>query len=206
MPNPARRRRLSTALTHAASLVHAAWKRKCGSGLSLALALVAAMWPSPVRSAPDAADLEAAVRKHLHIFITLPDRRESGEGVSLDDHGELEIRYLRTLPASRRDAALCQGIRWLLLGRLAGAGGIGALFRALPEVQSVVLVYYELETRLALDAEQRYVQTRSASPRARIRIGREKGETLDPAVVDRLLGPETCLSNGRTLVDALWTN
>ncbi len=178
--------------------------RKHGAGR--ALALMGLLCAGPAQAAPEPAVLEAAVRKHLHIFVTLPERRESGEGLSIDDHGELEIRFLRTLPTARRDAAVCQGIRWLLLGRLAGADGIGALFRALPEIQSVALVFYELETRLAVDAEQGYVQSRSANPVARIRIGREKGEALDPVVVDRLLGPETCLSNGRTLVDAIWTN
>lgn len=204
MPSPARRNPVSVALAHAASLAHAVWMRKHGAGR--ALALMGLLCAGPAQAAPEPAVLEAAVRKHLHIFVTLPERRESGEGLSIDDHGELEIRFLRTLPTARRDAAVCQGIRWLLLGRLAGADGIGALFRALPEIQSVALVFYELETRLAVDAEQGYVQSRSANPVARIRIGREKGEALDPVVVDRLLGPETCLSNGRTLVDAIWTN
>lgn len=206
MPEPAPTSLVSTALAHAASLAQAIGMRKRVAGFLRGLALTGALWPLPGRAAPDAGELEAAVRKHLHIFLTLPDRRESGEGISLDDHGELEIRFLRTLPPKRRDALLCQGIRWLLLGRLEGADGVGGLFRALPEVESVALVFYELETRLTLDAQQVYVQARSATPRARIRVSREKGEALDPLVVERLLGPETCLANGRTLVDAVWTN
>ncbi len=79
--------------------------------------------------------------------------------------------------------------------------GLGAL----PQVQSVTLVFYELETTLQADAAGGYQQRRRAVPRARFRVGREKGAALDPVAVDMLLGPETCLSNGRNLLDLLWT-
>ena len=179
-----------------------------GKSAAVALGLFAVLTGFHVGEAradpPGAARLEVVVQKALGIFLALPDRRERGEGLSLDDHGELEIRFQRSLPPTKRDAFLCQGIRWVLLGRLDKATGIGALFRSLPDVKSVVLVFYELETRLKADADGGYAQSRRAVPSARFRISREKALTLDPNAMERLLGPETCLSNGRNLLDLLW--
>lgn len=173
--------------------------------MHLPLALSLAFATSPVRAfAQPTEELETAVQKHLNLFLTVPERRESGEGITLDDHGELEIRLLRTLPPERRRGILCQGVRWLLLGRLQRADGIGGLFSALPDVTGVALVFYELETTLKVDARGEYSQVRHATPRARIRVSRERGEGLDRAAVDRMLGPDTCLENGEKLVDAIW--
>lgn len=189
---------------HRSSLAERRRVRKLGVvSWVLGFCLLAA--PPVAHASPDAVRLEAAVSKHLHLFLAVPERRESGEGITLDDHGDLEIRFLRSLPPTKQDAFVCQGIRWLLLGRLKKADGVAGLFRALPDVRSVTLVFYALETTLQADAAGGYEQRRRAVPRARFRVGREKGAALDPAAVDALLGPETCLSNGRNLLDLLWT-
>jgi len=188
---------------HGASLSERATGGKRAAGLALAALLALPGGGVRGATAGDELALMEAVQRHLHIYLTRPERRESGEGVTLDSTGELEIRFLRTLPAERREAWLCQGIRWLLVGRLAGADGIAALFRAVPEAQSAALVFYELETALQADAKGRYDQRRHATPRARMRISRERGLTLDSAAVARELEPGACLENGERLLDSI---
>lgn len=172
-------------------------------GVALALALGVAL-PHGVGAVPAArpaaSEYVDAVTRHLRVFLTVPERREAGEGVFLDDDGELEIRFLRTLGAERREAWLCQGLRWLLIGRLAHLDGAAGLFRDFPGVSAVTLVFYRLDTSLSVDASGGYVQARGRRAEARLSLSREVGLGLDAARLREMLGPGRCIEEGSKLV------
>ena len=70
--------------------------------------------------------LETLVAKHLGIFVTVPKQRDPSERIVLEN-GTLTIGFLKSLKRDQA-AALCQGGRWLLTGRLARTAGARALF------------------------------------------------------------------------------
>jgi len=174
-------------------------------GLALLAALSIGFLASPARGA-DAwtSDDAAAVEKHLGLFLTVPARREQFERVERHADGTLGIHMLRALPAERREAVLCQGARWLLLGRQVSVGGIAALFAALPDTPAVELTFFGVDTEVAPGSDGRYVQSRRERPIARLRVTREQGEELDKTRVVVALAPGRCLDSARTLLDELW--
>ncbi len=102
------------------------------------------------------------------------------------------------------DRPLCDGFRWLLVGRLADAPGVRSLFDQLPSVDEVTLVYYDLETRVEPDASGRYRQLRNAAPHARFTVSRASAARLNPQALEgQLQGPD-CVALGRRLVDSVW--
>ncbi len=147
--------------------------------------------------------VEAAVQEALGVYLTVPERRESFEGVRLDGD-RLEVWFLRPLSRGGRSAALCDGFRWLVRGRLQASTGIRALFAALPEIESVTLVFYDLETQVEPDREGRYTQKRSAAPQARYMLSRERAGLVQPAAAARALQGDTCAARGEALVDGFW--
>ena len=161
---------------------------------------------SPSARASDdwTSDDAATVARHLGLFLTVPARRAHFERVELRADGTLGIHMLRKVPAERREAVLCQGVRWLLLGRLASVGGIAALFGARPDVTAVELTFHGVETDVAPGRDGRYVQSRRERPNARLRVSREQGEGLDKIRVDAALAPGRCLDSARTYLDELW--
>lgn len=148
-------------------------------------------------------EVEAAVAKGLGVYSTVAPRRDLDETISLD-RGRLEIRFLDSLSGARRDAGLCNGLRWLLVGRLAAGGGAKTVFAALPEVDEIALVFYAVSTRVEPDRAGRYTQQREVLPRARFVIRRETAARLDAAILTQTLVGARCVSVGRGLVDELW--
>jgi hypothetical protein len=144
----------------------------------------------PSRADATDANYSEAVRKHLGLFLTVPERREQHERVELRADGTLSIHMVRALPDERREAVLCQGARWLLLGRLTATG--------------VELVFYTVETSVAPGPDGRYRQTRTERPSARMSLGRDRGAGLDKKAVDAMLAPGRCLDGARDLLDELW--
>lgn len=172
---------------------------------SVALGLLAGgVAGGPSRADATDANYSEAVRKHLGLFLTVPERREQHERVELRADGTLSIHMVRALPDERREAVLCQGARWLLLGRLTATGGVSALFAEAPEVSGVELVFYTVETSVAPGPDGRYRQTRTERPSARMSLGRERGAGLDKKAVDAMLAPGRCLDGARDLLDELW--
>ena len=155
-------------------------------------------------SEPESSEFDALVHRHLGLFLARADRREAFEGVALDGAATLRIRFLRTLPLARRDEILCDGLRWLLVGRLAQGGGASALFASAPEVAALTLEFYELSTTVTPDAKGKYQQTRAAEPRARFRVSRETAGRLDTAMLPEVLKGKDCLVDGAPLIDELW--
>lgn len=171
------------------------------SGLLAALLLLLPAAAS-AQEAPLPAD-EAAVQTHLGIYLTVPSRRDSGERV-LRNQERLEIWFQRTLPDKRRDRILCEGFRWLLGGRLESSAGVRALFNALPGINEVVLVFYEVETGIEPQANGKYLQVRGAGPRARYAISRNKALQINPAAVGKALAGGNCVAAGERMVDTFW--
>jgi hypothetical protein len=163
------------------------------------------VWPLLAQAEPAAdAEAAAAVQTHLGLFLTTEDRREASELVTHRDE-RLEIWFLRTVGPTQRDAAVCDGARWLLTGRLEKSTGARGLFAALPGVDEVVLVFYKLETRVKPDAQGRYQQVRDVSPEARFTLSRDKALQLDPATLRGTLVGDRCASLGVSLLDGVWT-
>ncbi len=147
--------------------------------------------------------MELAVQKHLSIYLTTRSRREASERVVLEGD-RLEVWFMRPLPRSKRGDFLCDGFRWLIRGRLAGSTGIRALFAALPEIENVTLVFYELETKVEPDAQGHYTQLRNASARARYTVSRQRANMVDPVAAARALNGAGCAARGEALVDGFW--
>lgn len=158
---------------------------------------------SAAKPSPAEQQREAAVQEALGIYLTVPDRRESFERVRLDGD-RLEVWFMRPMSRGKRAATLCEGFRWLVRGRLEASKGVGALFEALPEIESVTLVFYELETTVEPDREGRYTQKRGAVPRARYMLSRERAGLVQPAAAARALRGAGCTSRGEALVDGFW--
>ncbi len=143
-----------------------------------------------------------SVQTHLGLYVTTPDRREAGEQVN-QEGDRREAWFLYPMPRARRADATCAGLRWLLTGRLAKSQGARALFAALPEVETVALVFYDVETSVRPDAKGRYRQTRKRVEHARFEITRQKAEILRPAVLKETLRGARCQMVGKSLVDLL---
>ncbi|MCA9537343.1 MAG: hypothetical protein KC620_00560 [Myxococcales bacterium] len=153
--------------------------------------------------AADTNSLESAVQAHLGVFLTTPALRDAAEGLRIQ-RDALEIWFLRPIEPKKRDAALCDGFRWLLLGRLAETHGVGALFAARSDLERVTLVFYDVETHVAPDRDGRYVQKRTPAPQARFTIGRGTAANLDPKVLEGTLRGPRCVTLGKSLVDLFW--
>ncbi len=165
------------------------------------LALVLLCLPVAGWAAP-AFDPQAAVQTHLGLFLTVPTRRDEGERIQLT-RDRLEIWFLKPL-GTAPDEAVCDGLRWLLTGRLAQSAGAHALFQALPGVQQITLVFYAVETEVAPEGDGHYRQRRSAAPQARFTISRERAASLNPKQLRSTLTGARCVPLGRRLVDELW--
>lgn len=160
-----------------------------------------------VGAAPAAAQtpFEAAVGQHLGIFLALADRREANERAAAEQERG-EIWFLRETPTqAARDTAVCDGARWLLTGRLDKSTGAQALFKAQPELQELVLVFYALDTTVTPDRNGEYVQARRAQPTVRLTLRRETAARLNIASLRKTLKGARCPSLAETVLDSVWT-
>ncbi len=171
------------------------------AALALALAALALSAP-PADAAPDR-ELLAAVQKHLGIYTALGAQRDPTERVVVQQQA-VEVWFMRPIAPAEQDAAVCEGARWLLTGRLAASAGAGALFAARPDLKRVGLVFYELDTEVDRNRRGRYDQKRTATPHARFTITRERARQLDPAALEQTLTGTRCGSLAESLLDELW--
>jgi hypothetical protein len=147
--------------------------------------------------------LESLVQRHLGVFLARADRREQHERVTLVED-TLEVWFLRTLRRGKRDSALCEAARWLVGGRLERTLGASALFAERRDIRAITLVFYEVETSVTPDAEGRYLQTRTAAPRARLTLSRESAAAIDPRIALQSLQGEKCVRVGESMMDGFW--
>ncbi|MCB9552124.1 MAG: hypothetical protein H6705_09635 [Myxococcales bacterium] len=166
-----------------------------------ALALLLAA--PPVGASTRSRATEAAVQRHLGIFLTTPEFRDPAERVEVR-RDEAEIWFLRPVTGDERDAALCEGARWLLVGRLDAADGIGQVFRARDALDRVTLVFFDVETDVDLDRNGRYLQKRNPTPHAKFTVSRKRVAALDPLALDRALSGSDCVQSAREVLDTLW--
>ena len=128
---------------------------------------------------------------------------EIGEQVYLRQR-QLEAWLMKPLTAKTVEAAVCQGARWLLTGRLKASQGAGALFAARADVSQVTLVFYGVETRVDPDRSGRYRQRRTVEPHARFTVSRERAQQLSlDALTAQLEGPD-CGQAARVVLDEVW--
>lgn len=145
-----------------------------------------------------------AIEEALGVFIVHPERREALEGVVIKGK-RAEVWFLRPLKVSI-EAARCDAFRWLLTGRLAGASGIGPVFKAWPELEQVTLVFYAVETEVNPDGRGGYSQRRGAVRHLEVTLSRERSLSLDHGRLRRTLAGDydACVKAGQQLVDHFW--
>lgn len=174
-----------------------------GMRASLWLALASLLASLPAMAGPRARATEAAVDAHLGIFSTTPEFREKAEGVRIR-RDEAEIWFLRPVTPANRDAALCEGARWLLVGRLDAAQGVRPIFAARDVLERVTLVFYDVVTDVTLDRTGRYVQARTPTPQAKFTVSRRRAAELDPLALDKTLRGARCVEVAQSVLDVLW--
>lgn len=177
--------------------------RTSSAVVGLVASVACALAPASALAGPRARAAEAAVAKHLGIFSTTPEFRDEAEGVRIRRE-EAEIWFLRPVGGKDRDAALCEGARWLLVGRLDGAKGVRPIFATRDVLERVTLVFYDVETSVSLDRGGRYVQARTAAPQAKFTVSRSRAAELDPLALDRVLSGSNCVEAARSVLDTLW--
>ena len=93
----------------------------------------------------------------------------------------------------------------MLAGRLDKSTGAQALFKAQPELQELVLVFYALDTTVKPDRNGKYVQDRRAQPTVRFTLRRETAARLNVASLRKTLTGARCPSLAETVLDSVWT-
>lgn len=146
----------------------------------------------------------AAVQKHLGIYSVVGAQRDPTEQVKVQQQG-IEVWFMRPVPPSEREEAVCEGARWLLTGRMAISAGVGALFAERNELEQVTLVFYDLVTGVDRNRAGRYDQKRTPTPHARFTISRARAGQLDPKALEETLVGARCSAVAESVLDTLWT-
>ncbi|MFN3200121.1 MAG: hypothetical protein ACE366_17115 [Bradymonadia bacterium] len=144
-----------------------------------------------------------AVTKHLGIFLTTPERREGFERIELKGD-RLEIWFMRPVTKNNRDTLGCDGLKWLLMGRLAIAGGVKPLLDDLRMVNEVTLIFYDVQTHVKPDRKGNYSQERAPQPHGRFTISRSRAALIDAKNLAGTLRGRNCTRVGQSLVDSFW--
>jgi len=167
--------------------------------------MLMALWAAPADAAPGKRMRATAgsVQKHLGIYLTTGPLRGEAERIRLQQTG-IEVWFLRPTSPAAREAAVCEGARWLMTGRLAQTAGVGALFAERSEIDQVTLVFYDMVTSVKLDRSGRYAQQRTPTPDVRLTISRSKAAQLDPAALAGTLNGRRCASVARSVLDEVW--
>ena len=145
------------------------------------------------------AQLESLVARHLGVFVTVPKQRDPSERITLEG-STLTIRFLRPVTGDRAEA-LCDGGRWLLVGRLDKTRGARALFTAAKRVNRLRLEFVDIQTTVHPSAQGVYEQHRSIRPQLTFELSRERALQLQPRVLRKTLTGKRCSSLIRSLLD-----
>jgi len=143
------------------------------------------------------------VQAHLGLYVTRLDRRDEGEQVYVRRE-RLEAWLLRPISAESVEKALCEGASWLLTGRLRASRGVGPLFEARPETETMSLIFYDVKTRVDPDRDGRYRQRRAIEPQARFSVDRARFSQLDAANLETQLRGADCVRNARVILNEMW--
>ena len=143
--------------------------------------------------------VESLVADNLGIFVVLPERRDPLETARVID-GTLIINFLRPIK-NEPERAVCDGARWLLVGRLDQSRGAEGVFSQDPSIQQIRLMFYDLKTTVRPTEGGRYQQTRSAIPQLILEISRTRARQLKAEVLRETLRGSRCSSLARKLLD-----
>jgi hypothetical protein len=139
----------------------------------------------------------------LDAFLTTPTYRDPDEG-ERRERDRVEVWLLESLERGDLNAKLCDGVRWLLAGRLKRSGGARAAFERDPTLRDISLIFYKVKTRVNPDLSGRYIQSRTPMPVARFSISREQALSLNNERLKPLLSGAGCVEQGRALINDLW--
>jgi hypothetical protein len=142
-----------------------------------------------------------AVERALGVYLIRPERREADERVRWPSPSEAEVWFQRDVTPETRDSAVCDAVRWLLLGRLSASHGVFPLFDEDAALERVTMVLFAIGTSVAPNQAGAYEQRRAVRPVGRVSITRDTAAALDrDQLKGALAGPE-CARRGATLVD-----
>lgn len=142
-----------------------------------------------------------AVERALGVYLVRPERREADERVRWPSASEAEVWFQRDVSPETRDTAVCDALRWLLIGRLDASRGVLPLFDEDATLERVTLVLFAIDTSVAPDESGAYEQRRAVRPVGRVSVTRETARVLDrDRLKGALSGPE-CARRGASLVD-----
>lgn len=149
-------------------------------------------------------DMAEDIEASLDVYLVHKPKREALEGVLIKGR-RAEVWFLRNLDVNSTDAK-CDALRWLLLGRFATSRGVRPVFEAHPELETVALVFYRVETRVRVGARGEYVQDRTAVRTLEVSIDREKGLKLNRKLLEPTLrgDRDACIVAGEKAVDHHW--
>lgn len=149
-------------------------------------------------------EMADALEAALDAYLIHKPKREALEGVIVKGR-RAELWFLRNLDVNVEDAK-CDALRWLLLGRFKTSKGVRAVFEAYPELETVALVFYRVETRVRVGARGEYVQDRTAVRTLEVSIDREKGSKLNRKILEPALRKNrgACIDAGEAAVDHHW--
>jgi len=151
---------------------------------------------------------ETLVELNLGIYSTLARLRDSHERSFIKGQ-TLEIWYrkdLRKLSVAERSKFLCSSVKWLIIGRRAASKGLNQLFKSAPQLETVKMVTYDLDTSVALDKAGKYDQRRKVKPLLIISMTKEKLSQIDASKVKLSLERDRCDSSAKRIVSKFWTS
>lgn len=139
----------------------------------------------------------------LDPYLTNVQYRDVEETI-LYKEGRAEVWLLESLEQGDLSKKICDGVRWLLGGRLKRSLGARDAFMKLAELRELSLIFYKVKTRVNPNLEGQYLQQRSPMPVARFTISKERAMMLHSERVLTLLQGTQCESQARDLLDDLW--
>ena len=140
----------------------------------------------------------------LDLFLTSPEYRDRDEGVRWSADGRAELWFLESLEYGDLDRKVCEGVRWLLSGRLARSKGVLAAFNALPNLNEVTLIFYRVQTKVDPGLYGKYEQSRVPISVSRFTVSREGATQLNAKIVNQHLKGPGCIERARLFLTDLW--
>jgi hypothetical protein len=152
----------------------------------------------------DQSNRDKKILQPLDLFLTSPEYRDRDEGVKWSADGRAELWFLESLEYGELDRKVCEGVRWLISGRLARSKGVIAAFNDVPMLKEVTLIFYRIQTKVDPGLYGKYEQSRVPISVARFSISRENAKQLNADVVNQQLDGPGCIERARLFLTDLW--
>lgn len=151
------------------------------------------------------ADDEADIAKLFNIYLINPERRASGDRVSIK--GDTATIYYWESAAKRKpDEVICDAFEYLLLGRTTYGRGARVAFDKYPAIQKFELSLYDLETSTRRGEKiGEIVPTQRVFEYLRIGVLRSSlmGKSFHAEDVKKMIEDKRCPEVGKSFIDSV---